>query len=138
MCVIYFDRQDYRAAMRSPWDASRAHAICRKLLGVSASWKDRHRLGCSKLSLWYGAHYYAACALTDYSVLHEEDAVKRQPILDERIAFWGKCFAREADGCGGDADPPMCAGVAALWRLALRRVHSVLSDALVLESSVLW
>lgn len=138
MCTVYFDRQDYREAMRRPWDTSRAHAICRKLLGVPASWKDRQRPGCSKLSLWYGAHYYAACALTDYSVLQAKDDAEYYEQLTERLRFWGKAFAREADGHTGGDNPPMSKGAQALWKLAMVRVSLVVDEAVKLSHSMLW
>lgn len=118
MTTIYFSRRDYLEAMRDPHGAPRCHAVCRKLLGVASSYP----------SLWYGAHYYAACALLSRNYESQRAA----------LAFWRKTFARECTGCDGRTDPPLSKAHRALWRLAVKRVRAVKPDALALSNSVLW
>lgn len=126
MAVIYFTRHDYRRAMQDPGDPARSHAICRKLTGVPPAWPVREQPGCSRMCHWYGAHYYAACAVS--SVRDPEEAEE----------FWRRALARETAGCDGRIDPPMSAGIRALWELALRRVKAIWPEAQALASSVLW
>jgi len=117
MTVIYFDRRDQRAAMRDPWNPERHHAICRRLLGVARQYP----------SPFYGAHYYACCALmTDPDLGHRES---------EQLAYWKRSFAREMNGCDSDVVPTRFRG---LWELAVRRVRAIRDEAVALGSSMEW
>ena len=137
MCVIYFDKQTYRKDMRSPNSSARAHAICRRLVGVPSSWdgRDIHYPGayhgrgrnCNSLSHWYGAHYYAACAATSL----------RESKIDA-LRFWRRAFAREISGGEGKNPERLVGGWKALWRLAARRVWQLREDAAALDTSVRW
>jgi hypothetical protein len=131
MCTVYFSKRDYRKAMRDSTGSARSHAICRRLLGVPACYERLHGPHNGKVSLWYGAHYYAACALTsERSDYHRGN--------DCPLEFWRRAFAREATGCDGRDNPPMSLAVWALWVLAVRRVREILPEAMELSTSVLW
>ena len=113
MCMtIYGSKRDYRKDMKSPFGSTRAHAMCRHLTATS-----------KQSSLWYGAHYWAACAVTT---------------SDENLAYnlnyYKERFFREATG--GDSEPN--AGHKALWELAIGRMMKLRSEALTLKTSVLW
>jgi len=105
---FYFSMADYRADMRNPCSAARAHAICRRLVG------------CEQKSLWYGAHYWAACAVTSYQ--------------KKADSFYRDAFYREVTG-GYKELPPM---VKSLWKVAFRRVKGIAVEARKLEHSMLW
>ena len=138
--TIYFTKQDWRAAMRSPISSERAHAICRRLLGVPACWDGRdvrypapyyrstkYRKS-NTLSAWFGAHYYAACAATSV-----------RESTREALRFWRKTFAREVSSGEGGPKAEKLQGVwRSLWRLAVRRVWAVRDEALKLDTSLRW
>src|SRR3990170_442196 len=50
MATVYFSIRDYRDDMRNPSGSARSHAACRKLIATAR-----------QESLYYGAHYWAAC-----------------------------------------------------------------------------
>lgn len=113
MCtVIYGSKKDYRNDMQNRYSSTRAHAICRRLIATS-----------KQMSVWYGAHYWAACAATS----HEQ-------WLGDSIVRYRDRFFREATG--GDSKPTRAHE--ALWDLAVRRVFNIRSEALALKTSVLW
>jgi hypothetical protein len=114
MTTVYFTKQDYREAMRDPHGSPRSHAICRRLTGCA-----------SVGSPWYGAHYWVASA-----VLGATDAD-----LAEQLRFFRGSFARELTKCNSDELPPR---YAALWRLALRRVLEIQTEAEALPHSMVW
>ena len=115
MTTIFFDKQTYREYHRSPHSAARCHAVCRKLTGCA-----------SQESLWYGAHYRAACAVLS---------------RDPDYKLWSRSFAAEVRQCRGDdafnystLEPKY----KALWHLALRRVTAIANEALALRNSLDW
>ena len=113
MCTtIYGSIRDYRADMRNPYGPSRAHAICRHLIATA-----------KQGTLWYGAHYWAACAATSH------DGYLGNGLIQYRDRFF-----REATG--GDREPTK--GERALWDLAITRVMNLRSQAMALKTSVLW
>ncbi len=136
MCVIYFDRQSYRRDMHDPHDPSRCHAMCRRLTGVPSGYRypdgkpkfrptsTEPRIVYGSLSPWYGAHYYAACAVTS----------REGPDKRERWAFWRRAFAREVYG----EERRLSGGYLALWRLAAQRVKDLWPEASKLGHSMLW
>lgn len=115
MTTIYFSLQDFQHAMRSPHSAERAHAVCRRITGCA-----------SQESRWYGAHYYAACALLG------RDA---EGPLDQRLARWKGAFTHEITH---SHEVSLTGGHAALWYLAVDRVNEVLEEALTLQTSMDW
>lgn len=134
MCVIYFDRKDYRRAMHDPHDPSRCHAMCRRLTGVPAGYHYREgklhpfrrdQIVHGALSPWYGAHYYACCAVSS----------REGPSVPERWAFWRRAFAREVSGHDSEK---LTGGYLALWKLACSRVQYLWPEANTLRTSVLW
>jgi hypothetical protein len=138
MCTIYFTKRDFRDAMRNPRTAERAHAICRRLLGIPACWDGRDIRypalpyyskypKCNTLSLWYGAHYWAACAATNL----------RESVRDA-LRWNRRCFAREISGGDGPQPERLHGRWRRLWRLAVRRVWALRAEALVLDTSVRW
>lgn len=122
--TVYFTKAEFRNDMRCPTSAARAHAVCRRLTGTATQYP----------SPWYGAHYWAACALlTD------------QPQIPEKIRFYRAAFAREMtsrtafrvkDHC--DPWPDLPKKYRLLFRLALRRVRAIRRAAMRLETSVAW
>ena len=113
MTTVFMSPRDFREAQRSPHGAHRAHAICRRL--VATATQNSH---------WYGAHYWAACALTT-----------RDGNEQQNLARWKSSFAIETSG-GEERELP--GRYRGLWNLAVRRVRAVLSEAMALETSVLW
>src|SRR5581483_11340773 len=112
MTTIYMDRASYRRDMRGKGGSARPHAICRKLLGCA-----------QQRSKWYGAHYWAACALCQPEGLDEP--------IDERLQRYRERFACEAHG---SHDAELSPAYAALWALAVRRVQAILPEALALDT----
>ena len=138
MTTIYFSRRDYRDDMRDPKSSARAHAICRRLLGVPACWDGRDVRYPDKwrsekypptntLSVWYGAHYYAACAATS---LRES--------VGDALRFWRRAFAREISSGEGKHPERLTGRYKSLWRLAIRRVWAIRQEAMALPHSALW
>lgn len=138
MCVVYFSKRDYRQAMQSPSDAHRVHAMCRRLLGVPPLWPIRNKPGCCYYGHWYGAHYWAGCAMTCRTVLNAEDESSRQRMLEENLIRYKRFFARELTDCDGRTDPPIPRAYERLWDLAVQRMSALLPEALELSTSVLW
>ena len=124
--------------MRSPNGAARAHAICRRLLGVPACWDGRDirypdkwhsekHVNTNTLCAWFGAHYYAACAAT---------SVRESSVA--AIRFWRRAFAREISSGEGQHPDRLRGRWKSLWRLAVRRVWALRNEALALDTSVRW
>lgn len=112
MCMtIYGSKRDFRADMQSPYSPARAHAMCRRLVATA-----------NQMSLWYGAHYWAACAATS------QDNWLGDSLVRHRDRFY-----REA--CG-EGEPTKAAQK--LWDIAMRRVFNLRGEALQLKTSVLW
>ena len=86
--------------------------MCRLMVGTA-----------SQASLWYGAHYWAGCAVTT----HDEN-------LAYNLNHYKERFFREATG--DDSEPN--AGHKALWELAIRRMTKLRAEAMALKTSVLW
>ena len=126
--VIYGSNRDYRNAMQNKYGADRAHAICRKLVGVSQS------------SKWYGAHYRAACALLhnpEWDTTSESRQHGWNGLLD-RLDRWADSFAQEVDSSSNFDFGKLSKGYQALWRLAVNRVYRVMREAEGLRTSVDW
>jgi hypothetical protein len=121
--TIYGSMKDYRDAMRQVNSPSRAHAICRKLTAcvnpVWETWPDRQG---RSLSAWYGAHYWAACAL----VRGDDGSIARSK---ERYRCELTC---------GDGHRPLPKWFDAMWTLAIKRVMQVIDEAISLKSSNQW
>lgn len=110
--TIYGTTRDYRNDMRHPYGSTRAHAMCRAVTGTA-----------TQASLWYGAHYWAGCAVTS-----------PDEYLAENLAKYEARFYREATR--GDGEPGN--GHRALWRLAIGRMLKLRAEAMALKTSVLW
>lgn len=112
MTTIYFSNKDFRADMQRKTSSTRCHAVCRHILGTAT--QESH---------WYGAHYFAACAL-----------LSEQPIRDQ-LRLWRQSFKFEITHEHSGRLPRQ---YRKLWRLAVRRVLAVRSEAMELATSVLW
>lgn len=113
MCTtIYGSKRDYREDMRRPFGSARAHAMCRLLTGTA-----------TQASLWYGAHYWAGCAVT----------TSDENLYDNLTRYKTRFFYEVT---GGNGEPN--AGHRALWELAIKRMMKLRSEALNLKTSVLW
>ena len=114
MCTtIYGSIRDYRLDMQCPYKPARAHAICRHLIATA-----------SQNTLWYGAHYWAACVATS-----------RDEWLGDSLVRWRDRFFREATG-REDCEPTRA--MRKLWDMALQRVMNLRPEAMALKTSVLW
>lgn len=98
---------------RNPLASERAHAVCRRLAATA-----------DQRSHWYGAHYWAACAL----IAHGSGKGKRlEPIDRERIARYRDTYSRELCGCN-EAEP--LPAYLKAYDAAVRRVLGVRREAL--------
>lgn len=125
MCLtIYGSRKDYRNAMREVNSPARAHAICRKLTAcvdpAREVWPDRQG---RSLSAWYGAHYWAACAIVKG---RDDDEIDR---CKERYRCELTC---------GDGHRPLPKWFNAVWKLAVARVRAIADQAVSLRTSNEW
>jgi hypothetical protein len=122
MTTIYMSQKDYRMAQRAPNSSERAHAICRKLLGCA-----------SQTSIWYGAHYWAACWL-----LREVQDI--ESLIQHKGAFAFEVRGRSIPGSHEykTAINTMAPKYRSLWKLACRRVHALREEARALTNSNLW
>lgn len=112
MCVtIYGSKADFRAAMRNPHDSSRAHAICRRLTGARQN------------SHWYGAFYWAACAVTS----HEAD-------LGAAYRYGFERFKQEVHRLPASQR----FNYLRLYAMAWGRCLKIKDEAMALATSVLW
>jgi len=112
--TIYGNKHDYRAAMREPTGSSRAHAMCRKLTGV---FQD---------SIWYGAHYWAACGMLDLQFVDGKRTV------GTNVRFALNCFLREVEN-------KISSSLARnLFNIAWYRCLEIRDQAIELKSSILW
>lgn len=116
--TIYMSKRDFRQSMRNPYSAERAHAICRRLVATSKQWP----------SLWYAAHYWAACAATCNGAWGET--------IEECLAQYANNFAYE---CIKEHNANILPNkYKSLWSLAVRRVLAIRDEALALSNSLTW
>lgn len=125
--IVFFSNREYRETMRDPHSSCRCHAICRKLTGANAAWPIYERPGAMKVSKWYGAFYWAACAVTSKEPRREAED------------FYERTYAREVNGHPGTPEGEILPGAyKKLWKLALKRVRKLWPQARKLKNSNLW
>lgn len=124
MCTtIYGSKRDYRQAMRDPNGSARAHAVCRRLTGCA-----------SQQTRWYGAHYWAACALL--GPWRRLGGTERLEERTKNVEWYRRAFLREVYGC----NEPAAAGLRydRLYALAVLRVQRIVHEAEALPTSLAW
>ncbi len=111
MCVVYGSVRDFRVAMRDPFNSSRAHAICRKLIATA-----------KQDSVWYGVHYWAACVATSHG----------EWLGNRLVAYEDRWYVES------DSKKVPRTTAQKMWKLAIRRAMNLRDEALKLKTSVAW